>query len=145
MGVDIATKALENNSKFRFKPLKREYATYIGETRNGKEHGLGMTIKLTGERFEGQYKHGERYLGRCTLPNEETKIGEFGIGETLGYNSYYYRNGDIYLGQNTGDLMHGVGSYFHSNGSKYEGEFNTGERCGFCVYNSHKGDKYEGR
>ena len=98
MGAAIALKAIDHTTNVRHKPLKREYATYIGETRNGKEHGLGMTIKLTGERFEGQYKHGERYLGRCTLPNEETKVGEFGIGETLGYNSYNYRNGDTYLG-----------------------------------------------
>ena len=64
-----------------------------------------MTIKLTGERFEGQYKHGERYLGRCTLPNEETKVGEFGIGETLGYNSYNYRNGDLYS-KHVEELLH---------------------------------------
>lgn len=51
-------------------------------------------------------------------------------GERHGKGTFYYTNGDKYIGDWVRDVQHGKGIYYFQNGERYEGDYADGERTG---------------
>ena len=61
-----------------------------------------------------------------------------------GKGTFYYVNGDKYVGDWKGDVQHGKGIYYFSTGDRYVGDYVDGERTGQGIYVHKNGDKYVG-
>jgi len=97
---------------------------YVGEWKDGKQHGQGTY----GSFLEGEY------------------VGEWKDGKKDGQGTYTYFDGDKYVGQWKDDLMHGQGTYTwgesplnfilgdsigkQNAGNKYVGEWKDGKKHG---------------
>lgn len=88
--------------------FENEYFHYIGETRNGAPHGVGILCFYDGGSVEGNFHSGEIYgVGTRRWADGTTYVGEFVKGEQCG-----------------------VGRYVSITGDEYEGEFRGNQRCG---------------
>ena len=59
--------------------------------------------------------------------------------------TFYYVNGDKYVGDWKDDVQHGKGIYYFHSGDRYEGDYVNGERTGQGIYIHKNGDKYVGQ
>lgn len=87
------------------------------------------------------------------LPSGDQYVGETAGGRREGRGSYFFRNGDVYVGEFRANVFHGVGvlrkAPFSINGyscvgREYQGEFRDGLRAGRGTQRSGFGDTYEG-
>jgi len=63
-----------------------------------------------------------------------------------GNGTYYYANGDKYIGQWKNDLLEGTGTYYHyASGSKYEGQWKNNLQEGAGTFYYANGKKYVGQ
>ena len=67
--------------------------SYVGERKDGKEHGQGTKTFKDGGKYEGEWKNG-KYHGQGKLTSSDGKyfVGEFKVGE-LGDNWEVYLEG----------------------------------------------------
>lgn len=86
-------------------------------------HGKGVTILVSGDRFEGSYQTNKRH----------------------GFGTQFWTNGDVYQGFWEEDRMHGRGEYYYSSGSWYAGAFQKGKRHGDGFLSWPDGDTYSGQ
>ena len=63
------------------------------------------------------------------FPDETKYVGEVKNGEH-GHGTYYYGNGNKYVGQWKDGVQHGKGTYTYLDGSKYVGEWKDGKMHG---------------
>ena len=69
---------------------------YIGEWKDGKEHGQGIFIWADGEEYIGQWRNGEKHgQGTYTYPSGAKIVGEWAKGELNGYAVEYNADGTI--------------------------------------------------
>jgi len=61
-----------------------------------------------------------------------------------GFGTYYWKNGDKYVGEYKNDLKDGHGTYYWKNGDKYVGEWKNDQKDGRGTYCWKNGDKYVG-
>lgn len=65
-------------------------------------------------------------------------------GIKRGNNTFLFPNGNRYIGEYTGNLMHGKGEFHWTNGNIYRGEFKNGMRHGNGVLTFYNGSSYTG-
>jgi hypothetical protein len=85
---------------------------YVGEWKDGKEHGQGTYTWSSGTKYVGEYKDGKHH-------GKGTKT--WGKGEW---------EGDKYVGQFKDNLFHGQGTYTFANGIVRKGIFENNEFIG---------------
>ena len=98
---------------------------YIGEWKDGKQHGQGT---YTYGKGEGE---GDKY------------VGEFKSGYRNGQGKYIWSDGDKYVGKFKDDKPNGQGTYTWSDGRKYVGEWKDGKKHGQGTFTYPRG-KYVG-
>jgi hypothetical protein len=72
---------------------------YIGEWKNGKQHGQGTYTYSSGDKYVGEWKNAKRH----------------------GQGTYTYAVGEKYVGEYRDDKKHGQGTYTYANGQIQEG------------------------
>lgn len=65
-------------------------------------------------------------------------------GIKRGKNTFLFPNGNRYVGEYKGNLMHGKGEFFWTNGNKYSGDFKNGVRDGKGILSYSNGTLYTG-
>jgi hypothetical protein len=150
--------------------MKIEYDNgyYTGDVDYNEEmHGYGTYVWHSGDKYVGNWLHGERHgNGKYTWPDGTWYEGEFQNGDLNGYGTKRYTDGTYtgkwirderngqgtfrsnegwsYEGQWKNDEMHGRGKYIFDDGSYYEGEFAYGYFCGKGTRTFTSGCKYIG-
>ncbi len=118
---------------------------YVGEYKDSKPHGQGVSISADGKKYIGEYKEGKLSgAGTWTSANGDTYVGEYKDGNKNGKGTYTWANGDKYFGEFKDDMANGRGTHTSSNGSSYTGEWKDGDKNGKGTYTWANGDKYVG-
>ncbi|NDG56238.1 MAG: hypothetical protein EBX56_09860 [Betaproteobacteria bacterium] len=81
---------------------------YVGEWKDGKEHGRGMWTWPSGIGYAGDFKDGKEH----------------------GHGTWTRSNGDRYVGQWQDGKEHGQGTMTRSNGDRYVGQWQDGKEQG---------------
>ena len=100
---------------------------YEGGLHNGLPHGRGTIIYADGSRYDGEFRHGNRYDGMLTYA-DGSQI-EFRSGERIGTPTASFTNpdGSHYDGEVLNGLPHGDGKMTWPNGVHLEGEWRKGQ------------------
>lgn len=94
---------------------------YLGEFRNGSFHGFGIMEWKSGERYIGDYLDGKRTGNGCMLWNDETfYVGGYESGERSGRGILHHNNGDIQIGNLTGNTFDDGYMYIRKKGEEYD-------------------------
>ena len=111
---------------------------YIGEWKDGKEHGQGIFIWADGEEYIGQWMNGKKHgQGTYTYPSGAKYVGQWKNGEKHGRGTYTYPSGAKYVGEYQNGVRRGQGTYTYPSGAKIVGEWANGELNGYAVeYNA---------
>ena len=118
---------------------------YIGEWKDGKEHGQGIFIWADGEEYIGQWMNGKKHgQGTYTYPSGSKYVGQWMNGKKHGQGTYTYPSGAKYVGQWKNGEKHGRGTYTYPSGAKYVGEYQNGVRRGQGTYTYPSGAKIVG-
>jgi hypothetical protein len=120
---------------------------YVGEMKDGKEHGKGIYTWSERGKYDGEWKDGKEHgKGIYTFSDGRKYEGEFKDGKEHGKGIYTFSNGSkIYEGEWKDGLEHGKGIYTWPDGSKYEGEWKDGKEHGKGIFTWTNGSIYEGR
>ena len=88
------------------------------------------TIENEEYKYEGQLLANEIFDGKGTYfwPNGDKYIGDFVDGKFEGKGKEVWVNGDIYEGTYLKDQRHGKGIYYYNNGKSENREYNHGKR-----------------
>ena len=121
------------------KSINKKGSIYIGQYKEGAANGVGKLksyngnmyegywtdnkldifgmVKLTNgkkKHYEGQFKEGSKNdLGIMTWPTGEKYEGSW-IKDSYRFGTYYWPNGNIYIGNFNGDGVNGYGSFYSS-------------------------------
>ena len=118
---------------------------YIGEWKDGKEHGQGIFIWADGEEYIGQWMNGKKHgQGTYTYPSGSKYVGQWMNGKKHGQGTYTFPDGEGYIGQWKNSEKHGRGTYTYPSGAKYVGEYQNGVRRGQGTYTYPSGAKIVG-
>lgn len=90
-------KRLENKKESFKETIDYDNAIYLGESRDGKRHGLGITLYIDESRYEGEHQ------------NDSPE----------GKGVFYHENGNIYVGEFKLGKKHGKGIFNYANGYRY--------------------------
>src|SRR5581483_3911880 len=96
-----------------------------GQWRDGKQTGPGVSTKINGERYEGEYRDGQA--------NGDGFEGEVRNGQANGRGVSTYANGDRFEGEVRDGQANGHGIYTWANGERYDGQWREGQRNGHGV------------
>jgi len=82
-------------------------AQYVGEYKDGKNHGQGTYTYPDGEKYVGEYKDGKKHgQGTYTLANGDKYVGGWKDGKYHGQGTHTFVNGDKYVGEwKDGELL----------------------------------------
>jgi len=124
---------------------------YIGELRNGVEHGQGTLTLADGGAYVGEFRNGKPWNGKGTsmMDTGDKYVGEIKNGKIHGQGTYYYLadnefKGNKYVGEFRNGEMHGQGTGSFANGDKYVGEFRNNKFNGQGTGTFRNGRKYVG-
>jgi len=118
---------------------------YIGEWKDGKEHGQGIFIWADGEEYIGQWMNGKKHgRGTYTYPSGSKYVGQWMNGKKHGQGTYTFPDGEGYIGQWKDGKEHGQGTYTFPDGEGYIGQWKNGEKHGRGTYTYPSGAKYVG-
>ena len=118
---------------------------YIGQWMNGKKHGRGTYTYPSGSKYVGQWMNGKKHgQGTYTFPDGEGYIGQWKDGKEHGQGTYTFPDGEGYIGQWKNGEKHGRGTYTYPSGAKYVGEYQNGVRRGQGTYTYPSGAKIVG-
>jgi len=118
---------------------------YVGEVKNGKQHGQGTFTWADGRKFVGEWKDGNRHgQGSFTWANENQYVGEFKDGKLHGQGTFTWPGGNKYVGQWKDGIKHGQGTKTWVNGSKYVGAWKGNKHHGQGTFTYLNGDEYVG-
>jgi len=117
---------------------------YIGEFQNDKRHGQGIFMLADGTKFSGQYKNGKKNgQGIYEWISGDKYVGQFKDGKQSGKGKYTFASGKIYAGQfKEGRIMDGTALY--ADGTKYIGQFEFDKPHGQGTLTYSNGGKYIG-
>ena len=123
---------------------------YVGEWKNGYPDGIG-TAQYENGKYLGQWKSGRAKHGQGTyyFANGEKYVGEFKDDKQHGQGTYIFADGEKYVGEFTDSKKNGHGTYTYLNGDRYVGEWEDDQRHGqgifiFGLNSDAAGDKYAG-
>jgi hypothetical protein len=120
-------------------------AKYVGEWKDGKEHGLGTYTYPDGAKYVGEWKDGKEHgQGTHTYPDGVKYVGEWKNDKKHGQGTITYPDGAKYVGEWNGGKKHGQGTFTYPDGDKYVGEWNVSEKHGQGTYTFSDGSKYVG-
>ena len=117
---------------------------YVGDYKDGKQHGEGTYIATNGDKYVGQWRNGGASKGTLTFATGEIYIGEFKDGMKHGQGSLTLPGGVKYIGEFSNDKFNGQGVMIYSSGERYDGEFKENKRHGQGTFDLSKGNKYIG-
>ena len=121
---------------------------YIGEWKDGKQHGQGTYTYGKGEgegdKYVGEFKSGYRNgQGSYTWFSDEKYKGEFKDGYRDGQGTYTWSSGKKYIGKWKDGVRHGLGTYTFYDGGKYVGEFFNGKMWNGTKYDENGDFSYK--
>jgi hypothetical protein len=98
-------------------------------------NGPGILIRENQERYEGEFLNGKKHgLGVQFYPGGMVRYkGDFRYDDRAGRGTYYFTNGDKYVGYFEANVPHGKGTYYYSDGEQFVGNFRKGVREGYGV------------
>ena len=100
---------------------------YVGEKKDGKNHGQGTLTFPDGWKYVGEFKDGKIHgQGTETFPNGEKYVGEWKDGKRNGQGTKEYLDGRKYVGEYKKNRKEGFGIMTYKDGSKFEGEWKGG-------------------
>jgi type 1 fimbria pilin len=123
---------------------------YVGEFREGKQHGQGTYTYVSGNKYVGEHRDGKAHgQGTATYANGDKYVGEHRDGKAHGQGTYTAANGDKYVGGFREGNKHGEGIYYfladnQFKGDRYIGGFRDDKRNGQGTYTFTNGIKYVG-
>ena len=101
---------------------------YVGEFKDGKQHGQGTYTTANGDKYVGEFKYGKSHgQGTLTYANGDKYVGEWKDGKSHGQGTYTYANGDKYVGEWKDGNKHGQGTYTYADGRVEEGIWENGK------------------
>ncbi len=108
-------------------PQRRNESAASAVASSGKPSGSAQVGRSTASDPEGIMPTTVTQL----YPNGRVKYqGGLLANLRTGYGTYYYPNGDRYVGQFAYDQPHGKGTYLFADGDKFVGTFRNGKRTG---------------
>lgn len=148
--------------------------SFVGQWKNGRNHGQGTETWANGDKYVGQYSNGNRtgqgtytwgpgtkwaggkYVGQWkngkqhgqgsyTWADGGKYLGQWKIGKKHGHGTKTWANGSKYVGQFRDDQIHGQGTTNYPNGNKYVGQFGDGKLHGQGTFTWTNGNKYVGQ
>jgi hypothetical protein len=101
----------------RFQAEKGAEVVYIGDTREGRAHGVGYGLWSTGSVYEGEWA-GNRRHGRGVFrwKDGESYEGEYREDRRAGRGSYIFKSGERWEGEWLDDMRHGEGVLYDAKG-----------------------------
>ncbi len=97
---------------------------YIGEMKDGNQHGRGVAVFANGDRYEGGYKDGMMHgRGSVVWANGNRYEGEFEDHKKHGRGVFLWLNGDRYEGDWRNGKAHGRGTHYFADGRECEGDW----------------------
>ena len=118
---------------------------YVGNWKDGKQHGYHTVTFTTGDTYVGEFKEGQRAgQGIFTFSSGNKYIGQFKDDSANGLGTYYYLSdtelkGNKYVGEFRDWKMNGRGTYTWKHGDKYVGEFKDDGANGLGIYTFRDG------
>jgi hypothetical protein len=108
--------------------------------------GPGILIRENQERYEGDFRYGKKDgLGVQFYPGGMVRYkGEFKEDMRAGQGTYYFTNGDKYVGYFVGNVPQGKGTYYYNDGERFVGNFRKGVREGYGVLYRANGRRESG-
>ena len=137
----------QNGKWIWLKSGNEEYdGKYVGSIdSNGIPGGSGTLSLPDGNKYEGEWKDGERNgRGTYTYHDGSQYIGDFKSGKKHGQGLFIFPNGNKYEGEWKDENRHGKGTYTWANGEKYVGEFRDGKFEGEGTFTFPEGGELEG-
>ena len=131
----------KNNDNFSTKIY--EFGKYIGELKNDKRDGEGVTYYNNGDRLEGIWKNDKAKIGTMYYISEDNGRyeGEFKEGMRDGLGIYYYKDGAKYEGNWKKHNREGKGVIFLKNGNRYEGDWKNDKMDGKGIIYYNNGNR----
>jgi len=108
--------------------------TYEGNFVNGIRQGKGTLTWKDGGKYDGEWVNDNMFNGTYYYPNGNKYIGYFLDSKRHGKGTFYWTNGDKYVGQWANNLRNGKGIIYYSDGTRFEGIFKDDKRNGYGVY-----------
>lgn len=98
---------------------------YIGETLDGKAHGIGVAVFDKKGFYEGQWVNNRcNGTGTYYWQNGDTYTGHYLDGYRTGFGTYTFVTGEVYSGEWKNNLRHGTGTLRNKRGKiMFEGEW----------------------
>ena len=91
--------------------LYEDGSKYVGEFKDGKQHGQGTYTYANGDKYVGGFKDGNWHgQGTLTFANGDKYVGEWKDDKKHGQGTTTYANGDKYVGEFKDDRRHGQGT-----------------------------------
>jgi len=137
-------------SKLKWTQCKGTYTwpdgeKYVGEYKDGEEHGQGTSTYANGDKYVGEYKDGRKHgNGTYTFADGRKVVGEWKDGKMHGQGTATSADGEKFVGEWEDGKMHGQGTYTWPSGSIYVGEWKDDNRNGQGIKTWHSGEKYVG-
>jgi S1-C subfamily serine protease len=100
---------------------------YVGEHKDGKQHGQGTYTFASGSKYVGKFKDGKQHgQGTSTYANGEKYVGEYKDNKGNGQGTYTFPSGEKYVGEIKDNRKHGQGTLTLANGQIKEGIWKDG-------------------
>jgi TolB-like protein len=124
---------------------KKPSGKYVGQWKEGKNHGQGTHTWANGNIYVGGYTDNKMQgQGTKTWADGDKYVGKYKDNKMHGQGTYVWPDGDTYVGEYTNDKMHGQGSYTSASGHKYVGQWNENQQHGQGTYTWANGNAYVG-
>ncbi len=110
------------------------------------EAGIGIFVLESGERYEGQFRKGQRNgRGVQYYPDGSMRYnGDFKNDIRDGYGAYYFSNGDKIVGIFSDNKPNGKATYYYTDGDRFVGQYQDGKRNGAGNYYYRDGRRESG-
>jgi hypothetical protein len=118
---------------------------YVGEYKDGKQHGHGIYKWADGSVFDGEWKDGiQNGQGTNSLADGSVYVGEFKHGKRHGHGRYKWADGSVFDGEWKDGIQNGQSTHKFADGSVYVGEYKDGKRYGHGTMKFAGGKVYFG-
>lgn len=125
--------------------LMTDGSVYVGDWRNGKRYGRGVSYLPDGGLMEGYWSNGLHVKGRTIYVNGDVYEGGYLHGKREGKGRFEaVSGGECYEGEWKADRKQGYGVEKGLDGSSYEGHFESNWKDGKGSLRLQNGDMYIG-